>query len=267
MEEVAMKAMPPKQKEDLVKRIMREMATPQMEVAIVTAMTPQRMEEVVMRAMTPQRMEEMLRRILREMPPQRRKEVVLSEMATQEMEDMLMTALNPQQKEELLKRIIRELDPQRMEELIIAMATEVETPLETLDSLMSTVNISRMAIISVIALVVLVLSEIEVPRLPESACYTLAVSYVLISIDRIFGIYASYQRKDPQKKFLWSICSTVACIPPYLTVAWYYSQKRWPSMIAGCILPLYTVVTGMSPSSAHFFNVWRFRPRFTWKSG
>lgn len=86
-----------------------------------------------------------------------------------------------------------------MEELQIAMATEVETPLETLDSLMSILNKCRLVSSNAIDPVAWVLSRMTLPIIPKPACCIFAGLYVLDTFDRLVGIYASYKRKDPKE--------------------------------------------------------------------
>lgn len=96
---------------------------------------------------------------------------------------------------------------------------------------MSTLNKCRLVSSNAIDPVAWVLSRMTLPIIPESVCYIFAGLYVLDTIDRIVGIYASYKRKDPKENFIWSICSALTFIPVCGGATWYYGQKQWPSGI------------------------------------
>lgn len=140
-----------------------------------------------------------------------------------------------------------------MEEMDIG--TTPEAMPKTLNNLRSLLLFVREVSILTFCLVAYFLPEAKAFRkISTDWSYILVLFFGCLTVNRVFGVFASFLRKDPAKEFLWSIFNLLVSAPVHYVAYDYLSRQENPPIFECLLLSIFTIASGISPDTAEFVN-------------
>ena len=150
-----------------------------------------------------------------------------------------------------------------MEEMDIG--TTPEAMPKTLNNLRSLLRFVREVSILTFCLVARFLPEAKASRkISTDWSYVLVLFFECLTVNRLFGVFDSYLRKDPAKEFLWSIFNLLVSAPVHYVAYDYLSRQENPPISECLLLSIFTIASGISPDTAEFVNYRILRMLLDW---